>query len=270
MKKAAQTLVFATFAFTTMSMTQAQAQERIVVLSSDVAEIMVALKAEKSVVGKDTFSKAPTLAHAKDIGMFRNLTAEPIVALKPTLVLGSFQAQPTSIYQQLNQFKVKAINVIPKEDEKSFTQGVIQIGQYVGKANQAKVLADTWSKQMQARPKTAKRYVFTYDGQIVAGKNTVADTLIRLAGGVNAAAGVEGLKPLSREAWITMKPDVVVIAHHSLAMVGGSVDAFAARPELKNSPAAINQKIVALSASEAFSLDLNSPKVVDKLHALAR
>lgn len=268
MKKAVQQIALVTLAFGAMSLTQAQ--ERIVVLSSDIAEIMVALKAEKNVVGKDTFSKAPTLAHAKDIGMFRHLTAEPIVALKPSLVLGSFQAQPTSIYQQLNQFKVKAVNIIPKEDEKSFTQGILQIGQYVGKSTQAKALAESWSKQMQVRPKTAKRYVFTYDGQIVAGKNTVADTLIRLAGGVNAAAHIDGLKPLSREAWIAMKPDVVVITHHSLPMVGGSVEAFAARPELKNSPAAIHKKIIALSASEAFSLDLNSPKVVDKLHALAR
>ena len=67
-----------------------------------------------------------------------------------------------------------------------------------------------------------------------------------------------------------MKPDIVVITNHSLPMVGGTVNAFAQRPKLKNSPAAKNKKIIALTASEAFSLDLNSPKVVDKLHALAR
>ena len=91
---------------------------------------------------------------------------------------------------------------------------------------------------------------------------------VMAAGGINAAAHVDGLKPLSREAWIAMKPDVVVITHHSLPMVGGSVEAFAQRPELKDSPAAKQKHIVALSASEAFSLDLNSPKVIDKLHAI--
>jgi iron complex transport system substrate-binding protein len=252
------------------AMAWAQAQERVVVLSSDVADIVVALKAEKMVVGKDSLSKAPSLAHAKDIGMFRNLSAEPIIALKPSLVLGSFQAQPSSIYQQLSQHKVRAANVMATEDEKSFSQGIVKIGEFLGKANEAKALSAAWSKQMQPRLQTGKRYVFTYDGQIVAGKNTVSDTLIRLAGGINAAAHMQGLKPVTREAWVAMKPDVVVITQHSLAMVGGSVTAFGARPELKNSAAAKQQKIVALSAGEAFGLDLNSPKVVDRLHALAR
>ena len=112
--------------------------------------------------------------------------------------------------------------------------------------------------------------MFTYDGQIVAGKNTVADTLIRLAGGVNAAANIDGMKPIARETWATLKPDVVVIAQHSLPMVGGSVAAFKQRPEMAASAAARNNKVVSMTAGEAFSLDLNSPKVVDKLHALAR
>ena len=77
-----------------LGMAQAQAAERIVVLSSDIADIMVALKAESLVVGRDSLSKAPSLAHAKNIGMFRNLSAEPIVALKPTVVLGSHMAHP--------------------------------------------------------------------------------------------------------------------------------------------------------------------------------
>ena len=83
-----------------LGMAQAQAAERIVVLSSDIADIMVALKAESLVVGRDSLSKAPSLAQAKNIGMFRNLSAEPIVALKPTVVLGSYMAHPASIYGQ--------------------------------------------------------------------------------------------------------------------------------------------------------------------------
>ena len=253
-----------------LSMGMAQAAERIVVLSSDVADIMVALKAENLVVGRDSLSKAPTLAQAKNIGMFRNLTAEPIVALKPTVVLGSYMANPASIYAQLKRQQIKALNVIPQQSEQSFAKGIVEVGKYAGKSPQAGALAHTWLRQMQARAKTGKRYVFTYDGQMVAGKNTVADTLIRLAGGVNAAAHIDGMKPIARETWLTLKPDVVVIAQHSLPAVGGSVAAFKQRPEIAASVAARSNKVVAMSAGEAFSLDLNSPKTVDKLHALAR
>ena len=253
-----------------LSLGMAQAAERIVVLSSDIADIMVALKAENLVVGRDSLSKAPTLASAKNIGMFRNLTAEPIVALKPTVVLGSYMAHPANIYGQLNRHQIKAVNVIPQQSEQSFAKGIVEVGKYAGKSPQAGALAQTWLRQMQARTKTGKRYVFTYDGQMVAGKNTVADTLIRLAGGINAAAHIDGMKPIARETWLNLKPDVVVIAQHSLPMVGGSVAAFKQRPEIATSAAARGNKVVAMSAGEAFSLDLNSPKTVDKLHALAR
>ena len=252
------------------SLGMAQAAERIVVLSSDIADIMVALKAENLVVGRDSLSKAPTLAAAKNIGMFRNLSAEPIVALKPTVVLGSHMVHPANIYGQLNRHQIKAVNVIPQQSEQSFAKGIVEVGKYAGKSPQAGALAQTWLRQMQARTKTGKRYVFTYDGQMVAGKNTVADTLIRLAGGINAAAHIDGMKPIARETWLNLKPDVVVIAQHSLPMVGGSVAAFKQRPEIATSAAARGNKVVAMSAGEAFSLDLNSPKTVDKLHALAR
>ena len=162
------------------------------------------------------------------------------------------------------------MNVIPTQSEQSFAKGIVEVGKYAGKSSQAGALSQTWLRQMQARAKTGKRYVFTYDGQIVAGKNTVADTLIRLAGGVNAAANIDGMKPIARETWAMLKPDVVVIAQHSLPMVGGSVAAFKQRPEMASSAAARSNKVVSMTAGEAFSLDLNSPKVVDKLHALAR
>ena len=248
----------------------AQAAERIVVLSSDVSEIIVALKAENQVIGRDSLSTAPTLAHAKNIGVFRNLTLEPIVSLKPTLVLGSWMANPSSVYDQLNAKKVKAVNVIPQQNEQTFAKGITLVGQYVGKTSQAQALSHQWLANMKPRGKTQKRYVFTYDGQMVAGKNTVADTLIRLAGGVNAASNIEGIRPIARETWLTLKPDVIVIAKHSLPAVGGSIDAFKKRPEIAQSPAARHNKIVAMTANEAFSLELDSPKVVDKLHALAR
>ena len=179
-------------------------------------------------------------------------------------------AHPANIYGQLNRHQIKAVNVIPQQSEQSFAKGIVEVGKYAGKSPQAGALAQTWLRQMQARTKTGKRYVFTYDGQMVAGKNTVADTLIRLAGGINAAAHIDGMKPIARETWLNLKPDVVVIAQHSLPMVGGSVAAFKQRPEIATSAAARGNKVVAMSAGEAFSLDLNSPKTVDKLHALAR
>ena len=61
----------------------AQAYERIVVLTPDVADIVVALGSADKVVGKDQFNNSPRLAKAVSVGNHRNITAEPIIALKP-------------------------------------------------------------------------------------------------------------------------------------------------------------------------------------------
>ena len=58
MKSPVKTLLL--ISMLSLGMTQAQAAERIVVLSSDIADIMVALKAESLVVGRDSLSKAPS------------------------------------------------------------------------------------------------------------------------------------------------------------------------------------------------------------------
>jgi iron complex transport system substrate-binding protein len=245
-------------------------QNRVVLLSPDVAEIVVALGAEKQVIGKESFTRAPTLAHAKNIGLFRNLTAEPIVALKPGLVLGSYMAQPASIYAQLEKSGLTVVNVAPEDTPEHFAGAILEIGRLLGKAEAGAALARAWRDGMSARPENGRRYLLSYDGRYVAGRGTVGDLLIRLAGGVNAAADVEGLKPLSREGWLMAKPDVVVIAEHNLGVVGGSLEQFAAQPELKNSRAAQRGKIVALSATKFLTLSLETPHVVDALHALGK
>ena len=92
-------------------------------------------------------------------------------------------------------------------------------------------MASKWQADMKQQPSSGKRYLFSYDGRIVSGKNTAADEIIRRAGGINAAAAIDGLKPMTREAWIAAKPDIIIIADHNTAMIG-NVKTFAARPEI--------------------------------------
>ncbi len=45
--------------------------------------------------------------------------------------------------------------------------------------------------------------------------------MIRLAGATNAAAGVKGYNPLTAEAVVIAKPDIVLIAREGLDTIGG-------------------------------------------------
>lgn len=246
----------------------AQAYERIVAMSPDVADIIVALGATDKLVGKDATNSHPALKDVPKVGMHRNITAESVLAVKPDLVLGSYMVQPVSVYQRLNDLNVKAANVAPKEGVDYFANSIKATGIYVGNRSKAEQLADRWSQDMQPLAKTGKRYILSYDGRIVAGKGTVGDELIRRAGGINAA-NVSGLKPMSREGWLAAKPDVIIIADHNQKVIGG-VSKFRKRPEIAVSNAAKNNKVEFWPADKFLRYGLNSPKAIKSLHDMAK
>lgn len=246
----------------------AQAYERIVAMSPDVADVVVALGATDKLVGKDATNNNPALKNVPAVGMHRNITAESVLAVKPDLVLGSYMVQPASIYQRLNGLKVKAVNVAPKEEVSTFASSIKSIGSYVDKKAAGSQLAKRWQVGMSPMAKTGKRYLLSYDGRIVAGKGTVGDELIRRAGGINAA-NVSRLKPLSREGWLAAKPDVIIIADHNKAVVGG-VSQFSKRPEVAASTAGKSGGVHFWPADDFLRYGLKSPEVLKKLNALAK
>lgn len=251
-----------------MASLSAQAYERIVVMSPDVADIVVALGEADKVVGKNALNSNPALKRAKAVGMHRNITAESVLSVKPDLVLGSYMVQPASIYQRLNGLKVKAVNVAPKEDVATFAKSIKTVGSYVGASQKADQLANRWQQGMSPMAKTGKRYLLSYDGRIVAGKGTVGDELIRRAGGINAA-NLSGLKPLSREGWLAAKPDVIIIADHNKPIIG-SLAKFRQRPEVAISPAGKKGHVYFWPANDFLRYGLDSPQVVKKLNSLAK
>lgn len=244
------------------------AYQKIVIISPDVGDIVEALGAKDKVIGRDDANQNPAFKQVRTVGVHRNLTAEPIIALKPDLVLGSYMALPNSIYQRLNNLGIKTVNAVPNETVASYGKGIQTIGELLGKKAEGDKLANHWQNGMKPRPATKKRYLFSYDGRFVAGKGTVGDELIRLAGGVNAV-NVSGLKPLSREGWLASKPDVIIVANHHGATLG-TIDEFKKRPELVGSPAVKTGKVYYWPANDFLRFGLDSPQVVDKLHQLAK
>lgn len=242
---------------------------RIVTLTADVADVIVALGSANEVVGRDISATNPALKNVPSIGLFHGLSVEPIAAKKPTIVLGSWMAQPASIYANLKRVGINAVNVQPNNSIEGYVSSIRQIGKLIGKSNQAETLAQNWHSQVKQMPKTGKRYLITYDGRYVSGRNTVADVLIQRAGGVNAAAAIDGLKPMSREAWLAAKPDVILVASRNAKLLGG-VQGFAKRAEIAVSPAAKQKKIYFMPANDIFRYGLTTPQIIPKLYQMAK
>lgn len=256
-------------AFCALSFAQITWAQRIVLLTPDSADIVAVLGAADKVVAVHDHNHNPLYQGKETIGFYRTLSVEPIMAQKPDVVIGSFMAMPPNIYANLRQSGIVAENVQENETIEDYQNSIIRIGELIDKKEQAAVLAHQFKTALKAQPASGKRYLLSYDGRYVAGRGTVADSLIRLAGGINAADGVEGFKPLSREAWLAAKPDIVIIAKHNEEILGGA-EKLAARPELSASPAAKNGKIVFWHSDEFLRYGLHTPESIQNLHQLAR
>jgi iron complex transport system substrate-binding protein len=98
------------------------------------------------------------------------------------------------------------------------------------------------------------------------GAATSSDGVIRLAGGVNAVAGFEGYRPVSPEAIIEAAPDIVLVTHRSLRMLGG-VDALLARPAIAATPAGRAKRVVAMDGLLLLGF---GPRIGEAIVTLAR
>jgi iron complex transport system substrate-binding protein len=249
---------------TVLAQPVAAAPERAVSLSPDVTELVVALHAERQLVGRDLLARQAEVAQVPVIGSSRALTVAPILAMRPEVVLGSTLAQPASIYAQLSRAGVRVVEIEHAEDVEGFARGMREVGHALGKDAAADRLADEWLAGMRPRPALGRRVLLSYDGRLVAGQGTAGDALIRAAGGTNAAAALTGIVPLSPEAWLHAAPDLLIVAQHNLAAFGG-LAALRARPELRDSPAVRHGRVLAWPAADFLRLGVHSPQVADRL-----
>ncbi len=254
--------------FTTLTYPAMASPQRVVAITPDVAEITVALGEAKKLVGIPMYFEDKQVKNAKVVGMHRNISPENVLEVKPDLVMGSYMTPSQTIFEQLKNAGIPAYNVMPKEDLTSFYQGILKIGELLGSKN-TQTLADKWKSGMGQYMSTGKRYILSYNGTIVAGKNTVGDVLIKHAGGINAASMIDGFKPMAKEAWLAAKPDIIIIAEHHKGFTGDAKKV-ATRPELTGSNAAKNLDIYFWNANDYLRFGLNSPKMIDRLHDLAK
>ena len=82
-------------------------EERIVCISKQYSEIIYALGAEEDIVAVDVSSTyPPEIKDLPTIGYHRALAAEPILSMKPTLILEDNNIGPEHVVTQLKDLKI--------------------------------------------------------------------------------------------------------------------------------------------------------------------
>ncbi|MEM7023110.1 MAG: ABC transporter substrate-binding protein [Pseudomonadota bacterium] len=261
----------------TLSWSGADAADRIVAAGGSVTEVIYALKAEDRLVAVDTTSQYPPDAESlPDVGYFRRLSAEPILALRPDLVLAVEAAGPPAALDQLRSAGVEVVTIKDEPTPEGVASKIRQIAAALQLAAEGDALAgEVASAFEQLRqhldrgsepPKVLFLMTAGRGAPLSAGRNTAADAIIRLAGGENAVASFEGYKPLSPEAAIAAQPDVILCMDHTVEAMGGQ-EVILSIPELALTPAGRAGRLVSM---EGLLLLGFGPRTPAAAQALAR
>jgi iron complex transport system substrate-binding protein len=222
----------------------ASAGVRLVALGGGITEAVVAIGAGQDLVGTDVTSTHPTeaLGALPKVGNYRTLAAEGLLSLGPELIVCTDAAGPTVV---LDQLRAAGVSVAVLPDERTLPAAKARIralGTLLDRTQAAEALVAKIDADMVGitRPATPPRVLFVYvtgNGTVqIAGRETAADTMIGLAGGVNASTGWTGYRPVTAEGVIAARPDVILASDRALASMGGP-DGMWAQPGMAATPA---------------------------------
>ncbi|GAA3602945.1 hemin ABC transporter substrate-binding protein [Gibbsiella greigii] len=251
------------------------AAERIVSIGGDVTEIAFALGAGDEVVARDSTSLHPTaVTKLPDVGYMRQLNAEGILALKPTLVLASELAEPALALQQVEQSGVKVVRVPGDSTLDAVPQKISVIAAAVNRAAQGQQLTERYRQQLAAVAKTPLPvkvlFVMSHGGisPMAAGQHTAADAVINAAGLKNAMQGFTRYRPLSQEGVIAGQPDLLLITTDGVSSIGG-MEKLWQLPGLALTPAGKNHRVLIIDDMALLGFGLETPAALQKLRNAA-
>jgi iron complex transport system substrate-binding protein len=249
--------------------------ERIVSVGGAVTETLFALGAGPSVVAVDTSSVFPAAAtRLPQVGYQRSLSAEPILALRPTLVIVSPEAGPPAALEQLRAAGVRVAAVGQAHSPEETVARTRAIAALVGAAGAGATLAESIGTGAAAAAERARarrlapRVVFVYarggGNVMVSGSGTAASAMLGLAGAVNAVDGYQGFKPLSAEALVAAQPEAIVVLARGLEAAGG-LDGVLAIPGVAETPAGRARRVVVMDDLLMLGFGPRLPEAIDEL-----
>ncbi|PTW45609.1 heme/hemin ABC transporter substrate-binding protein [Rhodovulum kholense] len=232
----------------------AQAADRVVSLGGAVTEIVVALGEADRLVARDTTSSWPEAVTAlPDVGYVRRLSAEGVLSVAPDLILAEEGAGPPEAVDLLKSAAVPFVEVPDGYDRDAVIAKIEVVAKALGVPEKGAALAADVGRALddaaaQAADGPARRVLFVLSVQggrlLASGRDTAADGIIRLAGGVNAIEDFEGYKPLTDEAVTRAAPDVILM----MAREGAEdlAPEVLALPAVRTTPAAASGALVSM------------------------
>lgn len=253
--------------------------ERWVIAGGSITELVYAIGAGNKVVGVDETTSYPEQTQAlPHIGYWKQLSTEGILSLRPSTFVTWDDAEPKMVLRQLAQHNVKVIS-LPRTPAtfELMLKNIRTLAISLDKQKEAEALIDSLqsrlaeinTKNNQIKQKVKVMFFLSPGGGIpqVAGKTSVADAILHLAGGENIATH-ENYRIYSAEAIIAANPELIVITTQSQKTQADGLRAFeglASVPGVSMTQAWKNQRIIEIDQSLILGM---GPRIVDAVELL--
>ena len=210
--------------------------ERVAVAGGSITEIIYFLGAQDRIVAVDSTSNFPTAAREfPSVGYVRALSAEGLLSLDPTLVIGENDMGPPETVAMVERAGVSMVRIGEVHTANGIIDKVRCVGSVLGLDDRAAKLiateldpvADVLERlrgTISRRPRVAFLLQFRDGAPIGAGRGTSAQGLLDMVLADNVLADFEGWKPVSMEAMSRAAPDFVVITERGVRGAGGTKD----------------------------------------------
>ena len=252
----------------------AQADARLVVAGGSLTELIYALGVGNRVVGVDeTTSFPPETASLPHIGYWKQLNSEGILSLHPDSVFTWQDAGPQIVIDQLRAQKVNVVTLprVPSTVDQMYAN-IRELAQRLEVPEQGEALVKrieqrlaNVSQRAAAKGAPVKALFILSPGggaPQVAGKGSVADGILTLAGAENVATHAQ-YKAWSAESLIAANPEVIVV---TTQMVDGDIQRLSAIAGITHTRAWKNQRIVTVDQALILGMGPRVADAVDILH----
>lgn len=250
---------------------------RLISIGGDLTEIIYALGEENHLIARDTTSLFPEQAlKLPDVGYMRALSPEGILAMNPTAIVAVEGSGPPEALTVLRSASVPFETVPNAYTRDGILAKIDKVGTLLGVEAKAAELHKQIATDLDAAIADAakhpqgerKRILFILSlkgGKVMAsGTGTAADGIIKLAGSINAVGTFPGYKPLTDEAIIEAKPDVILMMNRGDG-AGTKNEELAQQPALALTPAVQNKAIIRMDGLHLLGFGPRTASAVREL-----
>ena len=229
---------------------------RVVIAGGSITEIFYFLGEQDRIVAIDVTSNFPPEAKSlPSIGYVRALSAEGLLSMNPSIIIGEDDMGPPAVIKQIRETSYD-LRIIP---EIRTIDGIIEKIECIASILDVTEKSDAIiSKKLEPyikkiiinRKRIAKKGVkvmlvlnMQSSSIIVAGANTSGSGFIDLIGGENIFESFEGWKPVNAEAILELNPDYIIVPQRNVHK-GLDVTSIADSELFKNTNAGRNKNFI--------------------------